>query len=1272
MVVPRKYNPGFLSDDEIVALFCVRMIEFESIMEMLRECTGTSNPHQIVIGPRGSGKTTLLLRVAAEVRRDAELSERLFPIVFAEESYEVGSAGEFWLECLGRLAVQAPERDGAPDLHSTYNELRSIQDDQALGDRCLGALLDFSDREGKRLVLIAENLNAMFRDMGDRIAGWRLRKVLQTEPRIVLLASATSRFDQIDDPDQALYELFRVLTLRPLDEHECAVLWEGVTGQTARHEAIRALRILVGGSPRLFVIFGRFGADLSFRQLMADLLDLVDDHTEYFKSHLEVLAPQERRVYLALADLWKPATTKEVADGARLETSKCSAQLARLAERQIVQVVGGTARRKQYYLAERLYNIYHLLRRPRGPDRLVESLIRFMASYYSPRELTKIGAEIVRAADSVSGDMLPLEQAVLVQLLKVPALGEGRSELRELMPAGLWETLGPAVPPASGLIAAPGTKPDSAHVDALPGDDADTSTERLGMDLLEKARAVRKRGRADEALAVYDDVVQRYGESQAPALVKAVATALFEKGATLAGLNRLEEALGACHEVVSRYGASEAPGLREMVARALFNSGFVLGASNRLDEALDAYGKVVGRYGASEAPGLREVVADALVDKGLLLAQLNRPEEALAAYTAIVQRFGDEETPALVETVARAIASKAVTLEALNRPEEALAACDEVVRRYGTADTPNLVKVVAGTLLNKGAPLQALNRLEEAVAVCDEVVRRHGASEAPDLLELVAKALANKGTALRELNRLDEALTAFDEVIDRFAATETPAVAEAVAASLCDKGAVLGILNRPEEALVVLDQVVAQYGTSEVPRIRRVAAKALVNQTVALHRLGRPEEALVVLDEVTSRYGRSSEPGFLEIVADGLLNRGFALAALNRPEEALMAHEEVVRRFGASEAPEVLASVATALLNKGVQLVTLDRPEEALATFDEVVNRYGATDVPAVLKSVASALINKGTGLAALNRPEEALATYGEVVHRFGTSEASVLREAVAGALVNIGVGLGALDRPEEELVVYDEVVHRFGESESPILRHEVAVALVNRGITLGALNRPEEGLAAYDEVVHRFGESESPGLLRMVAVALVNRGASLTGLGRLEDAAAAYGEVARRFGEETSRPQSEITEYALLQKAHLELRTRRYKAAIRTADLVLEQRLTDSPEIRIRSHLVRARATLAKGDVSECEKSVETSLAILSRLDSVPSEPIYALMELSVELGSAQVLDLIRASPAVDLLLPLSTALEQELGLEPRVAREVEKVARDIRQELGRLRDAR
>ena len=384
----KKYNPGFLSDDEIINSFCVRTNEFESIVESLRESTGNSNPHTIVIGPRGSGKTHLLVRVAAQVRRDESL-DAFFPIVFPEESYEISTIGEFWLECLYHLAQQAPT-DEQTSLNLSYDDLRNETQDGALAQRCIGALLDFADRQHKRLLLVVENLNMLFDDINDPEVGWQLRKTLQTERRIMLLGSATSRFNEIDDPQRALYDLFRAVTLRPLITDECLALWEAVADSSTTFENVRPLEILTGGNPRLIAIIATFGAGRTFQELMDSLLDLVDDHTEYFKSHLEHLPPQERRVYLALARLWKPATTKEVADLARVSTNQCSSLLKRLTERGAVTIEGGTPRRRQFYLTERLYNIYYLLRRGGGTQPVVQALIDFMTAWYSPLDLWDI------------------------------------------------------------------------------------------------------------------------------------------------------------------------------------------------------------------------------------------------------------------------------------------------------------------------------------------------------------------------------------------------------------------------------------------------------------------------------------------------------------------------------------------------------------------------------------------------------------------------------------------------------------------------------------------------------------------------------------------------------------------------------------------------------------------------------------------------------------------------------------------------------------------
>ena len=610
----RKYNPGFLSDNELVASFCVRTHEFESVTEMLRGCTGNSNQHQIVIGPRGSGKTSLLLRVAAEVRRDPDLAAGFFPIVFAEESYEVGTAGEFWLECLARLAIQAPEREDAPDLHATFADLRTIHDDRTLGERCLAALLDFADREDKRLVLMVENLNMMFRDMMDRNAGWRLRRVLQTEPRIILLGSATSRFDEIDHPDHALYDQFRVLTLRPLATAECAALWETVTGQRRPTHTIRSLEILTGGSPRLLAIVARFGAGLSFRELMDSLFDLVDDHTEYFKSHLESLPAQERRVYLALAELWKPALTKEVAERARLETSKCSAQLKRLMERGVVRLDGGSARRKQYYLSERMYNIYYLLRR--GKDRLVEVLIRFMASYYSPDELKEIGTRIASEADGASPEMSSLYRYASTELL---AMSKQALQLKE----------------ADGLKAVDEPLRRSEERQTV------ASLVGLAATLVIEGVMPGESSQWDKALAACGEALRRFGDSEEPEIIEYVAAALVIKGTVLGVLNRQEEALAVCEEVLRRFDNGEAPLLSGQVAGALVIKGAMLGELNRTTEALAVCDEVLRRFGDSATPMLLERAANALVIKSIVLANMGRPAQRqdIVALLAILAKL---------------------------------------------------------------------------------------------------------------------------------------------------------------------------------------------------------------------------------------------------------------------------------------------------------------------------------------------------------------------------------------------------------------------------------------------------------------------------------------------------------------------------------------------------------------------------------------------------------------------------------------------------------
>ena len=447
---PMKYNPAFLSDEELIDAFVVRQTELDLLLQVLRENTAESNQHVLLIGPRGIGKTMLVLRVAAEARRAADLRDRWYPLVFAEESYQACTAGEFWLEALFHLAEQTKDARR----RRAYEELREEGDEVRLRERALAQLMDFADAQGKRILLIVENLNMLLGDQLSDDDAWALRHTLLHEPRVMLLATAASRFAEIENAGMAMFDLFRLHELHPVEEDDCARIWASIAEKEVPDGRIRPIQILTGGNPRLLAIISYFGADMSFRELMTDLVHLVDEHTEYFKSHLDGLPAVERKVYVALVELWDPATAREVADSARLDVSKTSTLLSRLAGRGAVLAVDEGPRKKRYQVAERMYNIYYLMRRRGSPAARVKAVVHFMVSLYGPRELVGlvrgIAEEASRLAPELRQDHYFAFEAMLRQALELAKDPDRVAEAEELCRQAL--VLDPASAPAYAVL----------------------------------------------------------------------------------------------------------------------------------------------------------------------------------------------------------------------------------------------------------------------------------------------------------------------------------------------------------------------------------------------------------------------------------------------------------------------------------------------------------------------------------------------------------------------------------------------------------------------------------------------------------------------------------------------------------------------------------------------------------------------------------------------------------------------------------------------------
>ena len=385
--VVRKFNPGVLqSDEEVVAQFVIRQREFGILMDVLRGNIASSPcQHMLVVAPRGRGKTMMLARVAAELRSNEVLRREFLPVRFMEESYEVFDLADFWLDVLLYLApeVACHDAEAADQLRQAHAEFSRRPPGAEVEESARTVALETARRLGRKLVLMVENCQSLFDDVDDRF-GWGLRKTLQTEPNVMFLGTATVRMAALTDVEAPFYEFFRTLLLAPLPLSECRVVWEAVSGETRSEREIRPLQILTGGDPRLLVVVAGLSRHRSLRELLQELVALIDDHTEYFRSHLDHLGKTERRVYVALIDLWRPSTTAEIAARARQDVRATSSLLGRLVKRGAISYEG-KGQKRLYQATQPLYSIYYKLRRQRDEAAVVQWLVHWMVACFAQR-----------------------------------------------------------------------------------------------------------------------------------------------------------------------------------------------------------------------------------------------------------------------------------------------------------------------------------------------------------------------------------------------------------------------------------------------------------------------------------------------------------------------------------------------------------------------------------------------------------------------------------------------------------------------------------------------------------------------------------------------------------------------------------------------------------------------------------------------------------------------------------------------------------------------
>ncbi|HEX8460432.1 MAG TPA: AAA family ATPase [Segetibacter sp.] len=386
------YNPDRKSKDQLISEFVVRTQVYDEIMHDL-ETSKMKFPeqHYLLVGQRGAGKTTLLNRLRYGIQDSKKLQDKLIPVIFNEEQYNISELANLW-ESVGQFLDDYEGFDGI------YDEIEKNIGKRNFEELCYDVLEKYLRKYNKRIVLLIDNVGDLLKKL-DKTEVHRLREVLQTKKEIRLIAGSPFYLETILDYQQPLFEFFKVIRLDRLNEKETQSLLlklgelnnekdkiEKIINETP--ERIETLRTLTGGVPRTIALMYRIFTDYNDESTVRDLERILDAVTPLYKHRMDDLPIQQQKIVDAVAKNWDAISVKELKDKVRIDSKNISAQLRQLEKNQVIEKKETETKNHLYFLKERFFNIWYLMRYGRKDDKQrVVWLVRFLESWCSEGDL---------------------------------------------------------------------------------------------------------------------------------------------------------------------------------------------------------------------------------------------------------------------------------------------------------------------------------------------------------------------------------------------------------------------------------------------------------------------------------------------------------------------------------------------------------------------------------------------------------------------------------------------------------------------------------------------------------------------------------------------------------------------------------------------------------------------------------------------------------------------------------------------------------------------
>ncbi len=406
--VKKIFNPSEEPKEMLIATFAIRKILFTKLMSYIRDSNFNVAPqHCLIVGQRGMGKTTLMLRLKYEVEDDLNLSKIIIPIKLSEEQYHISSLPDLWEEVGKNLEIFDQKYKGI------LEKILSKENESDCERSMFNELLLPFKKDGKRILLFIDNIGDFFGKLSD-IEAKRLREILMTCAQIQIIGASTHMIEHSYKYDKPFFEFFYQRILEPINKLEAQNLMvvladyfgtkkeiQNIIEKTPQR--IEVLRRISGGVPRTMILLFEIFKDEDKGSIYEYLESLVDRVGDLYKTRMDQLKPQQQKIIDALARAWEPISAGEVLEKSKLKreglaSNQISAQLKQLEQSQLVEMVGSG--RKSYFIRERFFNIWYLMRNGRNQNKeKVLWLTKFLESWCTIDEISAMSSHHLLAMD---------------------------------------------------------------------------------------------------------------------------------------------------------------------------------------------------------------------------------------------------------------------------------------------------------------------------------------------------------------------------------------------------------------------------------------------------------------------------------------------------------------------------------------------------------------------------------------------------------------------------------------------------------------------------------------------------------------------------------------------------------------------------------------------------------------------------------------------------------------------------------------------------------